>query len=61
MFAFTTLVDGLSFAECPRWHDGHLFVTDRYTRRVLAVSTEGTVETYARTTGLPAGTVSPGR
>jgi sugar lactone lactonase YvrE len=55
MFAFTTLVDGLSFAECPRWRDSRLYLTDRYTRRVLAISTDGTVETYARTTDLPAG------
>jgi sugar lactone lactonase YvrE len=55
MYAFTTLVDGLSFTECPRWRDGRLYVTDRYTHRVLAVSTHGTVETYARTSGFPAG------
>jgi sugar lactone lactonase YvrE len=55
MPVLTTLVDGLSFTECPRWRDGRLFVSDRYTRRVLAVSTDGTVETYARTAGLPAG------
>lgn len=55
MPAFTTLVDGLSFAECPRWREGRLFFSDRYTRRVLAVSIDGRVETYARTPGLPAG------
>jgi sugar lactone lactonase YvrE len=51
----TVLLDGLSFTECPRWHDGRLYFTDRYTRRVLAVSIDGMVETYARTPGLPAG------
>jgi sugar lactone lactonase YvrE len=55
MSAFTTLLDGLSFAECPRWRDGRLYFTDRYNRRVLAVSIDGTVETYARIAGLPAG------
>lgn len=55
MSVFTTLLDGLSFTECPRWRDGRLYFSDRYTRRVLAVSIDGTVETYARTTGLPAG------
>jgi sugar lactone lactonase YvrE len=55
MSTFTVLLDGLSFTECPRWHDGRLYFTDRYTRRVLAVSIDGTVETYARTCGLPAG------
>jgi sugar lactone lactonase YvrE len=55
MSTFTTLVDGLSFAECPRWRNGCLYFTDRYTRRVLAVATDGSVETYAHTPGLPAG------
>lgn len=52
---FVTLVEGLSFTECPRWREGRLYVSDRYTRRILAVGTDGTVETYARTPGLPAG------
>ena len=55
MSTFSTLVDGLSFTECPRWRDGRLYFSDRYTRRVLAVSLDGAVETYARTIGLPAG------
>jgi sugar lactone lactonase YvrE len=55
MSAFTTLLDGLSFTECPRWREGRLYFTDRYTRRVLAVSIDGEVETYARTPGFPAG------
>src|SRR3984885_14820305 len=55
MSMFTTLVDGLSFAECPRWRDGRLYFSDRYTRRILAASMDGSVETYARTDGLPAG------
>lgn len=53
--AMTTLAAGLSFAECPRWREGRLYVSDRYTRSVLAVSMDGVVETYARTPGLPAG------
>ncbi|MGC1872777.1 MAG: SMP-30/gluconolactonase/LRE family protein [Acidobacteriaceae bacterium] len=52
---WTTLVSGLSFAECPRWRTGRLYVSDRYTRRVLAISIDGTVETYAHTTDQPAG------
>jgi sugar lactone lactonase YvrE len=55
MPTFTTLLDGLSFTECPRWRHGRLYFSDRYTRRVLAVSIDGSVETYARTDGLPAG------
>src|SRR5271157_5229547 len=52
---FTVLISGLSFTECPRWRDGRLYVSDRYTRRVLAVAVDGTAETYARTSGLPCG------
>ena len=55
MAQFTTLIDGLSFTESPRWRDGRLYVSDRYTRRVLAVAMEGTAETIARTDGLPCG------
>lgn len=55
MPAFSTLVDGLSFTECPRWHEGRLYVSDRYTRRILAIATDGTVSTHARTPDLPAG------
>jgi sugar lactone lactonase YvrE len=52
---FTTLLDGLSFTECPRWRDGRLYFSDRYTRRILAVSIDGSVETYAHADDLPAG------
>ena len=55
MPALTTLLDGLSFAECPRWRDGRLYVSDRYTGRVLAVAVDGTAETCARIPGRPAG------
>ncbi|MFP5276130.1 MAG: SMP-30/gluconolactonase/LRE family protein [Acidobacteriota bacterium] len=55
MSTWITLRDGLSFTECPRWRDGRLYVSDRYTCRVLAVTLDGAVKTYARTSGLPAG------
>ena len=55
MADFTTLVEGLSFTECPRWRDGRLYVSDRYTRRILEIATNGAVATYAQTPGLPAG------
>jgi sugar lactone lactonase YvrE len=45
----------LSFTECPRWRGGRLYVSDRYTQRVLAISLDGTAETYARIEGLPCG------
>jgi len=55
MAEFSTLISGLSFTECPRWRDGRLYVSDRYTRRVLALGMDGTAETFARTSGLPCG------
>jgi sugar lactone lactonase YvrE len=55
MSEFKTLIGGLSFTECPRWRDGRLYVSDRYTQRVLAVAMDGTSETFARTDGLPCG------
>jgi sugar lactone lactonase YvrE len=52
---FTTLVSGLSFTECPRWHDGRLFVSDFFTNRVLAISLKGAIEAVAVVPGQPAG------
>lgn len=46
---FTTLISGLSFTESPRWRDGRLYFSDRYTRRVLAVAVDGATETIAHT------------
>ena len=55
MRKFETLIDGLSFTECPRWHDGRLYFSDFYTQRVLAVALDGTVETIAEAPGQPSG------
>jgi sugar lactone lactonase YvrE len=55
MGEFSTLIGGLSFTECPRWRGDRLYVTDRYTRRVLVLTEDGTAETFARIPGLPAG------
>jgi sugar lactone lactonase YvrE len=55
MSEFKTLIDGLSFTECPRWHDGRLYLSDFYTHRVLAVSTDGSAETIAEIPNQPSG------
>jgi sugar lactone lactonase YvrE len=52
---FTTLASGLSFTECPRWHDDCLFVSDFFTNRVLSVSPNGKIEVVAVVPGRPAG------
>jgi sugar lactone lactonase YvrE len=51
----TTLLDGLTFTEGPRWHDGRLWFSDFYTQRVLAVTPEGRVETILEVPQRPSG------
>ena len=41
----TVLGEGFSFLEGPRWHDGRLWASDFFTRRVLAFDADGGVET----------------
>ena len=50
-----TLLDGLTFTEGPRWHDGRLWVSDFYTQRVLAVTPEGRLETILEVPQRPSG------
>jgi len=38
--AFSVLAEGLVFPESPRWHDGALWFSDMYGRRVLRLSPE---------------------
>ena len=52
---FSTLVSGYSFFEGPRWHAGRLWLSDFYTRQVIAVGMDGTVETIAEVPGQPSG------
>jgi len=55
MSGFTTLIEGLTFTECPRWHDGRLYISDFYTHRVLAVSMDGKADTVAEVPNQPSG------
>src|ERR1700691_537819 len=55
MPTFKTLISGMSFTECPRWHDGRLYFSDFYTRRVLAITLDGTSETIAEVPAQPSG------
>jgi hypothetical protein len=50
-----TLVGGGAFFECPRWHDGRLWVSDYWRYQVVAISSEGTTETVAQVPGAPSG------
>lgn len=47
--------EGYSFLEGPRWHDGRLWASDFYTRKVVALSPDGTAEEIATVPGQPSG------
>jgi len=49
------LVDGLKFAESPRWHDGRLWFSDVHDYAVKCVDLEGRVTRVAEVPGRPAG------
>jgi sugar lactone lactonase YvrE len=49
------VVDGLTFAEGPRWREGKLWFSDFYTERVLTVDLAGRVETVAEVPQRPSG------
>jgi sugar lactone lactonase YvrE len=44
MTSTSTFVEGLAFAEGPRWHDGALWLSDMHRHRVLRVDDAGGVE-----------------
>ena len=53
-----TVLEGMSYLECPRWHDGRLYVADFYTKQVVAVSLDGGAgdsETIVRVPEQPSG------
>jgi len=49
------LLDGLSFAEGPRWHEGRLWFSDMHGGEVIAVDLDGRRETIARVPNSPSG------
>lgn len=49
------VVDGLTFPEAPRWHDGKLWFSDFYSHRVLTVDTTGRLETVVEVPQRPSG------
>jgi sugar lactone lactonase YvrE len=50
----TTVIDDREFLECPRWHDGRLYVSDIYSDSVYEVD-EGDIRIAARLDDNPAG------
>jgi sugar lactone lactonase YvrE len=49
------VVDGLTFPEAPRWHEGRLWFSDFYSHRVLAVDVLGHVDVVAEVAQRPSG------
>lgn len=37
----SVVLDAMSFTECPRWHDGRIWVSDFYTHRVVSANADG--------------------
>jgi sugar lactone lactonase YvrE len=50
-----TLLDGLTFPEGPRWHQGRLWFSDFYNHRVIAVGLGGKTETIVTVPNIPSG------
>ena len=40
----STIYDDLAFGEAPRWHDGRLWLSDIFAKRVVAVGLDGRAE-----------------
>ena len=51
----SVVLDGYSYLECPRWHDGRLWVSDFYTNQVLATDGRGGTEVIAEVPAQPSG------
>ncbi len=49
------LLDGLTFPEGPRWHEGRLWFSDFYAHEVVAVDMAGKRETMVEVPGQPSG------
>ncbi|HYS48666.1 MAG TPA: SMP-30/gluconolactonase/LRE family protein, partial [Xanthobacteraceae bacterium] len=49
------LLDGLTFPEGPRWHDGKLWLSDFYSHRVIKVGVDGRAETVVEVPQQPSG------
>ena len=38
----STVLSGMSYLECPRWHDGRIWAADFYTFQVVSAAADGT-------------------
>lgn len=52
----STVLTGMSFLECPRWHEERLWLVDFYTHRVLSMAEDGgDLRVEAEVPGQPSG------
>ena len=51
----TTVLTGRAFLECPRWHEGRLWVSDLYAHEVLSIGRDGDVRIEATLADRPSG------
>jgi sugar lactone lactonase YvrE len=51
----TVQVDTVRFPECPRWHEGKLWFSDFFARRVMSVDLNGNVQMIAQLEDMPGG------
>jgi sugar lactone lactonase YvrE len=49
------IYDELAFGECPRWHDGRLWLSDIFGKRVVAVDLDGGAEEICTVDAHPGG------
>ena len=53
--SLTPVVDGFTYLEGPRWHDGRLWLSDFYSHKVVAVTPEGKTEEIVTVPAQPSG------
>jgi sugar lactone lactonase YvrE len=49
------LATGLAYPECPRWHEGELWLSDQHAGEVLRIALDGTVTVVEKIAGRPSG------
>lgn len=55
MLKTTVLIEGLTFPECPRWHNGKLWFSDQHAHWVMTADLNGNTEFIVKVPGQPAG------
>src|SRR5215217_7131536 len=51
----TLIYDGLAFGEAPRWHDGRLWLSDIFGKRVVALGLDGRADVVCTVEHHPSG------